>query len=138
MSKRCSSLTGSWSGAFRYPGDAFPETVFNAHIEESCGAFFGTTLEPNVADPGLDVSVLRAEIEGVRTDLKVTFTKFYNAEASVDFAIRYAGEADEALTRITGIWINPEWSGTFFMTRDDDGAEAQAEALAEEQLVGPK
>jgi len=134
MGKRRSTLTGSWSGAFRYPGDAAPETVFNAVLDEQNGAFVGTTQEPNTIDPRLHVKVLTAEVEGVRVDRAVTFTKFYNAEAALDFAIRYEGEADEALTRIDGVWINPDWSGTFFMVRDDDGAEAQAEERAEATL----
>lgn len=134
MTKRRSSLTGSWSGAFRYPGDAFPETVFNAQIEESNGAFVGATQEPNTADPDLDSSVLHADIEGVREGRTISFTKFYDEVASQGFAIRYEGEADEALTRIDGVWINPEWSGPFFMTRDDLGEEAEAEERAEEPL----
>lgn len=125
---RRASLTGSWSGAFRYPGDAFPETVFSAQIEESSGAFVGTTQEPNLADPQLDASVLRADIEGVREGRTITFTKFYDELASEGFAIRYEGEADEALTRIDGVWINPGWSGRFFMIRDDDGAAAEQRA----------
>lgn len=134
MTKRRSTLTGSWSGAYRYPGDAFPETVFNAQIEERDGAFFGATQEPNFAVPQLDLSVLTADLEGVRIGRKVTFTKFYNVEASLDFAIRYEGEVDDALTRIEGVWINPDWSGTFFMVRDDDGAAEVAEAAAEVEL----
>jgi|GEM_PF-503758 len=135
MTKRRSSLSGSWSGAYRYPGDAFPETVFNAQIDERGGAFVGATQEPNIADPWLNLTVLGAEIEGVRVGRKVTFTKFYNADASEGFAIRYEGEADEALSRIEGVWINPEWSGTFFMVRDDDGAAAEAEEAAEAEIV---
>ncbi|QGZ95641.1 hypothetical protein [Terricaulis silvestris] len=127
---RRSSLTGSWSGAYRYPDDAFPETVFNAQIEEQNGAFFGAIDEPNVADPWLNLSVLKAEIEGTRSGLQIVFTKFYSAEADLGFAIRYEGTANEALTRIEGIWINPEWSGPFFMTRDDDSEAVAAEEEA--------
>lgn len=78
--------------------------------------------------------MLTAEIEGTRSGLKITFTKFYGAEAELDFAIRYEGEANEALTRIDGIWINPDWSGTFFMTRDDSGAEEAVEERAEIEI----
>ncbi|MGE0741606.1 MAG: hypothetical protein AB7O98_09705 [Hyphomonadaceae bacterium] len=130
MRRRHSSLTGSWSGAYRYPDD-FPEIVFNAQIEERDGAFFGSTQEPNMGERELAATVLTAEIEGVRSGAKVAFTKFYGAEAELDFAIRYEGEANEALTRIDGIWINPAWSGTFFMTRDDIGEEAAAERTVE-------
>ncbi len=45
MTKRRSSLTGSWSGAYRYP-DNFPETVFNAQLEEQDGAFVGPPRSP--------------------------------------------------------------------------------------------
>lgn len=130
MTKRRSSLTGSWSGAYRYPDD-FPETVFNAQIEERDGAFVGSLQEPNIGEPELKVSVLTSEIEGTRSGLSITFTKFYGAEAELNFAIRYEGEADEGLTRIDGIWINPDWSGTFFMTRDDDGKEEAIELKVE-------
>jgi hypothetical protein len=136
--RRRASLTGSWSGAFRYPDDAFPETVFNAQIEEISGAFVGTTQEPNTADPWLKARVLCADIEGVRDGRNVTFTKFYDENAALDFAIRYEGEADEALMRIDGVWINPEWSGSFFMVRDDEGEAASAEERAEATETGRK
>ncbi len=126
MTKRRSSLTGSWSGAYRYPDD-FPEVVFNAQIEERDGAFIGSTQEPNIGEPELAATVLTADIEGTRNGLKIIFTKFYGPEAELDFAIRYEGEANEALTRVDGIWINPDWSGTFFMTRDDLGEEEAVE-----------
>ena len=122
------SLTGSWSGAYRYPRGR--ETVFNAQIEEVGGAFVGTTHEPNeFADPLL--SVLTADIEGVREGRSVTFTKFYHHQG-IRHAIRYEGQADARLARIEGKWIiRSEWSGTFFMVRDDDGAAAEAEVEAE-------
>jgi len=133
------SLTGAWSGAYRYPGDALPETVFSARIEEVDGAFVGTTQEPNVADPWLAASVLDAEIEGVRSGRAVTFTKFYVGAAEVDYAVRYEGEADDALTRIDGRWIiRGEWSGTFFMTRDDSNAEAAIERAVEAPVAGAR
>lgn len=131
MAKRRSSLTGSWSGAYRYPHSG--ETVFNAQIEEVAGAFVGATQEPNeFADPML--SVLTADIEGVREGRSVTFTKFYH-HGAIPHAIRYEGAADEALMRIEGRWIIPgQWSGTFFMVRDDDGEAAEAEEAAEATL----
>ena len=131
MTKRRSTLTGSWSGAYRYPTDELSEVVFNAQIEERDGAFIGSVQEPNAHEPELEVSVLTADIEGTRNGLSIAFTKFYGAEAELDFAIRYEGEADEALTRIDGIWINPDWSGTFFMTRDDLGEEEAVELKVE-------
>jgi hypothetical protein len=128
MTKRRSSLTGSWSGAYRYAYGR--ETVFNAQIEEVGGALVGTTQEPNdFADPLL--SVLTADIEGVREGRSLTFTKFYH-HSGIGHAIRYEGGVDDALMRIEGRWIIPHaGSGTFFMVRDDDGAEAQAQEEAE-------
>ena len=128
--QRRSSLTGSWSGAFRYPDD-FPETVFNAQIEERGGAFVGSIQEPNIGEVEIAASVITSDIEGTRSGQIVTFTKFYGPEAPLDFAIRYEGEADESLRRIDGVWINPDWSGTFFMTRDDLGEEEAAEREVE-------
>ena len=131
MTKRRSSLTGSWSGAYRYPTNAFPEVVFNAQIEERQGAFVGTIQQPNIELRRVKASLLSADIEGTRSGLSISFTKFYGPEAELDFAIRYEGEANEALTRIEGTWTNPGWYGTFFMTRDDDGEEEAVEREAE-------
>ncbi|MBC7768530.1 MAG: hypothetical protein H7124_07065 [Phycisphaerales bacterium] len=134
MTKRRSSLTGSWSGAYRYPRDAGPETVFNVEIEEVGGAFTGAMQEPNVIRlaPG---PVVTADIEGTRSGASVVFVKFYNGSGGMAHAIRYEGTVDEALTRIEGTWSIPrDWSGTFFMVRDDLGAEAQAEAKIEEPI----
>src|ERR1700754_1242791 len=113
---RRSSLTGAWSGAYRYPRDAFPETVFNAQIDEVGGAFVGSIQEPDTSGMGSGVPVIAAEIEGVRSGSAVTFTKFYDGHA-----VRYEGSVDANLMRVEGKWIIPgEWSGTFFMTRDHD------------------
>ena len=126
------SLTGAWSGAYRYPSDLRPETVFNAQIEEVGGAFTGSLQEPNVhrLGPG---GVVTSDIEGVRAGNAVAFTKFYDGSGGMSHAIRYEGTANAALTRIDGVWAIPrDISGTFFMVRDDDGAEAEAEERAEE------
>ncbi|MGD9981615.1 MAG: hypothetical protein AB7H66_07850 [Hyphomonadaceae bacterium] len=130
MTKRRSSLTGGWSGAYRYPAIARAETVFNAQIEEVNGAFVGSTQEPNDFMPDAG-AVLTADIEGVRDGGAVTFTKFYHHQG-IRHAIRYEGAADEALMRIEGKWIVPPgWSGTFFMVRDDDGEAVEAEESAD-------
>jgi hypothetical protein len=126
-----SSLTGSWSGAYRYPRGILPETVFSAVIEERDGALVGSTQEPNVLrrTPG---AVITADIDGVRRGLDVTFTKYMDGSGGMRHAIRYGGTADAKLTRIDGTWTIPgDWSGTFFMTRDDNGEEAEAKAAAE-------
>jgi len=131
--KRRSSLTGSWSGAFRYPGDAFPETVFNAQIEEADGTFSGQTQQPNVTHPHLGPSVFNAEIQGVRTGFHLVFDKFYDANVPEEygaFTVHYEGEADERLSRVEGVWTNG-WSGTFFMVRDDEAEANEAEERAE-------
>jgi hypothetical protein len=130
------TLTGSWSGAYRYQGDILPETVFNAQIEEVSGAFVGATQEPNTFSPSL-ASVLIAEIEGARTGSSVSFRKVYN-DAGVKHVIRHDGIADTYLMRIEGRWSIPgDGAGTFFMTRDDEGAaneiEESAEATIEER-----
>jgi len=131
MPTRRSSLTGSWSGAYRYPRGAGPETVFNVQIEEVAGAFTGAMQEPNLTRPGAG-TVANAEIEGTRNGASVNFIKFYKNSGGMDHALRYEGEVNEALTRITGTWTIPNvWSGTFFMTRDDDGAEEAVEREAE-------
>lgn len=129
-----SSLTGSWSGAYRFPGDRFPETVFNVQIEEVGGAFTGSMQEPNAFRHGPG-AVVTAEIEGERSGQSVTFTKFYDGSGGMNHAVRYEGQANADLTRIEGRWSIPrDWSGTFFMVRDDAGAEAEAEAAAEEEI----
>lgn len=129
-----SSLSGSWSGAYRYPNDALPETVFEAQIEDVGGAFTGATTEPNILRPWLG-EVVTADIEGVRTGQGVTFTKFMDGSGGMDHAIRYDGEANAGLTRIEGTWTIPRvWSGTFFMTRNDDG-EAVAAEVSEAEVV---
>lgn len=128
---RHSSLTGAWSGAYRFPGDVLPETVFNVQIEEVAGAFTGALQEPNLLLRG-GGGVVTADIEGVRTGRDVVFTKFYDGSGGMDHAVRYEGAVDDALTRIDGVWTIPgDWSGQFFMVRDDAGEAASAEEHAE-------
>jgi hypothetical protein len=120
---RFTSLTGAWSGAYRYPGGRLPETVFNATIEEVDGAFTGSSVEPNLRQRSPD-RVVTAEIEGVRRGQDVTFTKFMDGSGGMGHAIHYEGISDEALTHIKGSWLIPgQWSGTFFMSREDSGEE---------------
>lgn len=135
MTKRRSSLTGSWSGAYRYPRDSYPETVFNAQIEETAGAFTGRTQEPNLTEPHIPVAYFEAEIEGVRTGASITFTKVYVGAAEVPFSIRYEGQANDALTRVDGRWSGGGWGSTFFMVRDDDGEAVAAEEAATAEIT---
>lgn len=128
MSRKRSSLSGAWSGAYRYPDDARPETVFNAQLEERDGAFTGSTQEPDLLQPG---GVVTADLDGTRIGLEVRFVKFADGSGGMHHAIIYEGRADEALTYIEGRWTIPgDWSGTFFMSRDDDGAEEAVEREA--------
>lgn len=118
MTKRRSTLTGRWSGAYRYPGDAFPETVFEAHIDEDAdGGITGIVREPDIArDPSV---VLDAGIQGTREGAELTFLKFY--DDGFHQIITYDGKVDSALEHIEGAWNIPDdWSGTFFMTRERD------------------
>ena len=135
---RRSSLSGAWSGAYRYPGDVMPETVFEATIEEQDGAFTGATIEPNLL--GLsEGAIITADIKGVRTGRNVAFTKQCNGSGGMDHAIEYQGVADERLTRIDGRWaIRGDWSGAFFMTRVDDGEELLAEVEAATTIAASK
>ena len=127
MAARRASLTGSWSGAYRFPNDARPEVVFNAQIEEVGGAFTGALQEPN-AYGYTSGDVVTSDIEGVRTGQTVVFTKFYDGSGGMAHAVRYEGAADPDLSRIDGKWSIPrDWSGTFFMVRDDSAEEAAVE-----------
>ena len=131
---RRSSLTGSWSGAYRYSADRMPETVFNVQIEEVGGAFTGDIQEPNLLRPDLG-PVITSNIEGERTGQSVTFTKFYDGSGGQEHAVRYEGIVSDALTRVEGRWtIRHDWTGTFFMARDDDGEAAEAEEAVEESI----
>lgn len=131
MTKRRSSLTGSWSGAYRYPGDQIPETVFNAQIEEVAGAFTGNIQEPNLTRPW-NGPLNTAEMEGTREGSAVSFAKFYTGNSDIGHAVAYEGSVDEASLRIEGTWTIPgSWSGTFFMTRDDLGEEEAVELEVE-------
>ena len=128
------SLSGAWSGAYRYPGDALPETVFNAVIEEIGGAFAGRTQELNILRRG-GAKIVTAEIEGKRSGLDIAFTKFMDGSGGMRHAIRYVGTANDALTHIEGKWSIPRaWSGTFFMDRDDPGESVSAEQTEQVEL----
>jgi hypothetical protein len=110
-----------------------PETVFNAMIEERNGAFTGSTHELNMRRPWLGPMVT-ADIDGVREGQLVTFSKSMDGSGGMRHVILYEGVADSTLTRIEGHWRIPaDWSGSFFMIRDDpiNEAEAQIEVEAE-------
>lgn len=128
---RHASLTGTWSGAYRYPADTEPETVFTARIEEVSGSFTGYTEEPNVLGLGSE-NVVTADIDGARVGADVRFTKFMNGSGGMHHVILYEGVVDDALTYVAGTWTVPgEWSGSFFMARDEVEADAAADIAAE-------
>jgi hypothetical protein len=128
------SLTGAWSGAYQYAGNVWPETVFNAVIDERDGRFTGSTTEPNVVHPWLG-GVVTADIDGMRHDQDVNFTKFMDGSGGMHHAIHYDGRADPDLTRVNGTWRIPgDGSGTFFMTRDDPANDAAVIVEAEETV----
>jgi len=134
MTKRA-SLTGSWSGAYRYPRGG-NEQVFNAQIEEIAATFTGAIQEPNTFGEAT-TSVLTSDIDGTRSGASVSFLKFYDGSGAQHHAVRYEGTVNGALTRIDGTWSIPNvWSGTFFMTRDDDGEAAATEERAEVTIDG--
>lgn len=136
MSRRHESLTGAWSGAYLYASGV--ETVFNAQIEESAGAFTGAVQEPCTTHFDLE-PVATSEIRGEREGQSISFIKCYDGSGGMAHAVRYEGAANAKLTRIDGAWVLPSGlTGTFFMTRDDDGealkAEDGAEASIDEKL----
>lgn len=129
------SLSGTWSGAYRYPGNAAPETVFEAELlETEGGAFSGATREPNVLRLA-PASVVTATVEGTRSGAQVSFVKFMDGNGGMHHTIRYEGVANAGLTRVEGEWrIRGDWSGSFFMERSDAGEEESVERKAEAEL----
>lgn len=121
MTHTSSSLTDAWSGVFRYPDNAYPETAFSAQIEDRAGTIVGSIYEPNVLNIVPFEAFLRATLEGIRVERSISFVKHYTHD-NLTYAVQYKGHADSPLTRIEGTWtIEGSWSGAFFMTRDDTG-----------------
>jgi hypothetical protein len=128
VSRTGAGLSGAWSGAYRYPADIAPETVFEARIEERDGALQGTTQEPDILNGG---GVVTADIEGMRHGDAVSFVKYMDGSGGMSHAIQYEGRVNGDFTRIEGVWSIPgDWSGTFFMQREDAGAEEALERAA--------
>lgn len=124
---RFTSLTGAWSGAYRYPF-GFPDTPFNALLEESAGALAGTTEEPDMRGGAGKVT---ASLNGEREDTLVRFVKQMDGSGGMRHAIRYEGKVDPDFTRIEGTWSIPgNWSGSFFMERAGLAAEEAATRAA--------
>jgi hypothetical protein len=130
--KKFTSLTGAWSGVYRYPSsyagvDAVP---FNARLEETGETFTGEIDEPNTyAHPA--APRLYATVSGERKGLDLSFVKKMDGTGGVIHSIYYEGAADADLTRIDGTWrVADGFSGTFFMERAGVEAEAAAERSA--------
>ena len=63
--------------------------------------------------------------------------KFFDGSGAQHHAVRYEGNANAAFNRIEAAWSVPGvWSGASFMTRDDDGAVAEAQERVEATLEG--
>lgn len=109
-----------------------PETVFNARIEEEPGGrFTGSVQEPTMLRKDLG-PVADAEIEGAREGQALNFIKFYSGNGGMGHVVTYDGTVDANFQRVDGTWRIPgSWSGTFFMTRDDLGAEEAVELEVE-------
>lgn len=128
--KKFTSLTGAWTGVYRYPStfagvDAVP---FNARLDETGDSFTGEIDEPNTyAHPA--APRLYATVSGARAGLDVSFVKKMDGTGGVAHSIYYEGVADPELTRINGVWrVHENFSGSFLMERA--GVEAEAEAAA--------
>lgn len=129
--KRFSSLTGAWTGVYRYSGARGAESVpFNARLEESGESFTGDIDEPNTyADPA--APRLYAAVNGTRRNLEVSFVKTMDGTGGVTHSIHYTGAADPDLSHIDGVWrLASGYSGTFFMERAGVEAEAAVERSA--------
>ncbi|HJS80986.1 MAG TPA: hypothetical protein VJ748_10205 [Vitreimonas sp.] len=126
--KKYDSLTGLWTGAYRYSRSA-AAVPFNARLEESRESFTGEIDEPNTfADPS--AARLSASVHGSRTAFDVRFVKTYDGSAGQSHTVGYEGVVNPDFTRIDGQWSLPGSSGTFFMERADVGAEAAASRAA--------
>jgi hypothetical protein len=129
--KRHTSLTGVWSGAYRYPAplDGVDQVPFNARLEEVGASFSGDIDEPNTyAHPS--APRLFSQVTGVRTGLDVRFTKQMDGTGGASHAIFYEGTADSDLSRIDGAWRVDGLTGTFFMERAGVEAEEAASRAA--------
>jgi hypothetical protein len=129
--KKHDSLTGLWTGAYRYrwsrgDADAVP---FNARLEEAGDSVTGEIDEPNTfADPS--APRLSASVRGARQGMNVSFIKRYDGAAGQTHSVGYEGVVTPDFTRIDGQWSLPGSSGVFFMERADAGAEAAVSRAA--------
>src|SRR5262245_53041785 len=133
--KRNTSLTGVWTGAYRYPKpvNGVEQVPFNARLEEVAGSFSGDIDEPNTyAHPS--APRLFSQVNGVRSGLDVRFTKQMDGTGGAAHAIFYEGAVDADLSRIDGAWRVDGLAGTFFMERA--GVEAEEAATRAASATG--
>lgn len=115
-------MNGLWSGSYSY--DLISRPVrFTAWIDDQNGTLGGTITEPNTHARGGPDELL-AVIEGMRTGHMIDFTKTYASDSGAHTqSIYYEGEANPALTEVTGIWqfrAPDVLKGQFFMSRISD------------------
>ncbi len=121
--KAHTDLSGRWTGRYDYQGALSP-VAFEAVLDDQDGHLVGTITEPNSFASGQGPH-LQASLKGNRLGSSVSFTKYYHGFDQGDDPI-YDGDANAALTRISGQWrfaTLPGWCGRFVMVR---APEAQA------------
>ncbi len=118
------SLSGAWSGEYRYPSRyAMAPVSFVAElVEHGDGALTGHMDEPNTFGDS-STARLFASLSGSRTGSAVTFLKCYTGAGGVDHTVAYEGTANAQFTEITGRWAVNWFSGSFVMTRDTTSIE---------------
>lgn len=96
-------MNGLWSGWYSY--SALSEPVpFTAWIDDSDGTLTGTILEPNTFSSS-DLEDLQADIDGLRGDLSVTFSKLYRPDQGAHaYPISYVGQIDARNQTVRGKW----------------------------------
>ena len=114
---RSATLTGAWSGVYRFPGDAQRPVNFSAKLTQDGPWIAGTTEE--VAERGEARGVLiSATLQGRRDGANVTWLKLYDRMLNTYNEVAYEGHVNEDATEISGQWRIPgDWSGTFLMIR---------------------
>jgi hypothetical protein len=126
--KKFDSLSGLWTGAYRYRWSR-GDVPFNARLEESGETLTGEIDEPNTfGDPSS--TRLFASVRGSRQGAQVSFIKRYDGSGGRSHTVGYEGSVNADFTRIEGGWSLAGDSGAFFMERADAGAEAAASRAA--------
>jgi len=115
-------LSGAWWGQYRYlTGRA---VGFWAILDDSGGAFTGTSSEPNRIGDTTDL--LHAVLRGTREGSAVRFVKAYDGASDAAHAVDYAGTLDRSGERIAGEWRLSTARGSFEMRRTLPDADEEA------------